>query len=195
MGEEKPYCSDVTNSQLFMLPRRKENTFLNEIPDDHNFERTNDDNFVFSAKLFYQEEDNTKVLHFCLFLYKYFQDILLAFGVRNSLVHFRPCEKPALFWVSQFADFFAVADYGVIGYVPPKIKVDLRVHLTNALLGYDHSTIVANSPYQLRYGLILKKIYKKFIKGLRLALPISAHTFWKILNESSWIAFLRISIL
>jgi hypothetical protein len=52
-----------------------------------------------------------------------FQEILLAFGLRNSLIYFRPFEKLEYFWATQFADFFNVVDYGVPGYIPPAVYV------------------------------------------------------------------------
>ena len=80
----------------------------------------------------------------------HFQDIIVALAVRNTLIHFRPFRNPNHFWVQQFADFFNVVDYDVPGYVWPKTMIGLHLHLTSCLFGYDHSSVVENSPLKLR---------------------------------------------
>lgn len=67
------------------------------------------------------------------------------------MVHIKPFTNLNLYWANQFSNFFDVENYEVPGYVLPKFKMDLNLHLENILLAYDHSSIISNSPMQLRY--------------------------------------------
>ena len=74
----------------------------------------------------------------------------MAAALRNSLVHIRPFIDKDMFWAVQFNNFFVVNDYGIPGYVLPTVKTDNHIHLTNVLVGYDHSEIIVDSPIQIR---------------------------------------------
>lgn len=107
------------------------------VPDDEPCSTVEDDNFAVSLRISLNPDENLK-------------DILLALAVRNTLVYFRPFNNSRMYWIDQFANFFNVLDYGVPGYVLPVVKMDLHVHLTSVLFGYDHSSVMPNSPMQLR---------------------------------------------
>uniref|UniRef100_A0A914GZH6 Autophagy-related protein 2 n=1 Tax=Globodera rostochiensis TaxID=31243 RepID=A0A914GZH6_GLORO len=154
LGKAKPFCADVSDSQLFTLAKQSDTVCFEEVPSDQKFERVDDDNFAIALKMqFYPEPENTK-------------DIFVAFGLRNSLVHLRPFSNSRYFWVSQFANFFTVSDYGVPGYVLPKVEANLHIHLESVFVGYDHSSITPSSPFQLRFEIGLAYLTSNIVKDI-----------------------------
>lgn len=70
--------------------------------------------------------------------------------LQDTMVYIKPFANVNLHWVKQFSNFFDVQNYDVPGYALPVLKMDLNLHLENVLFAYDHSSIVANSPMELR---------------------------------------------
>ncbi|CAK5091601.1 unnamed protein product [Meloidogyne enterolobii] len=129
--KETPFGANVLDNSTFLFPKNRSNVQMCELPKDHpTFEKIEDDNFVCSMRT---------------------TDLLLAVGLRNSLLYLRPIVNLQLFWPLQFLKFFDCDDLFNPGYRPPTTKIDLRFHCTNVLLGYDHSSIQQNSPFQLRF--------------------------------------------
>ena len=137
LENESPFGSNVVDAHSFALPRQREDIFLNDMSKIHAVDQCQEDNLVISMKMHFHPETNTK-------------DVLLTLGLQNSLLHFRPFSNINLFWAKQFAGFFTVDDYGVSGYVPPVVNIDLRVHFANIFIVYDHSCVVPNSPFELK---------------------------------------------
>lgn len=96
-----------------------------------------DDNVAVCLKLLLHPDANIK-------------DVLVAVALRNTLVHIRPLTDAKLFWLSHLVDFLTLIDYEIPGYEMPIVKIDLHVHLTSLLVGYNHSVVVPHSPMQLR---------------------------------------------
>ncbi|KAL7077842.1 hypothetical protein ACQ4LE_003105 [Meloidogyne hapla] len=138
-GKETPFGANVLDNSTFLIPKNRNNVQMCEIPKDHpSFERFEDDNFVCSMRTVNNPEKNSK-------------DILLAVGLRNTLMYVRPVESLHLFWPLQLLKFFDCDELFNPGYQQLTAKVDFRFHCTNVLLGYDHSFIQQNSPFQLRF--------------------------------------------
>ncbi|KAI1732177.1 autophagy-related protein 2 like protein B [Ditylenchus destructor] len=130
------FPKDVLDVHNF-ASRAKDDLHAEPVPKEEPCTLVNDDNFAVSLKIVLSPDDNMK-------------DILIALALRNTLIHLKPFTDAKLFWGNQFADFFNVIDYGVPGYVLPIVKINLHVHLTSILLGYNHSSVVSSSPMQLR---------------------------------------------
>lgn len=89
-------------------------------------------------------------LNDCFFFFFHLQNVLLAVGIRNSILHVTPFRDAGHFWVNQLIDFFNVVDYIVPGYELPEVTTQLHIHLASSLLAYDHCIVKPNSPLKLR---------------------------------------------
>ncbi|KAL3071887.1 hypothetical protein niasHT_031078 [Heterodera trifolii] len=161
LGRAKPICADVTDSQQFATPTPKQRgesvccCFEDGSATEQHFERVEDNNLAIALKMHYQPEP------------KHTKNILVAFGLRNSLIHLRPFASTRFFWVSQFANFFTVPDYdGVPGYVLPKVEANMHVHLQSVFVGYDHCLTTPSSPFQLRVEIGLAYLTSNIVKDI-----------------------------
>uniref|UniRef100_A0A915BPE2 Autophagy-related protein 2 n=2 Tax=Parascaris univalens TaxID=6257 RepID=A0A915BPE2_PARUN len=96
-----------------------------------------DDNFAVAFRIDFHFVENVK-------------NVLLAVGIRNSILHVTPFRDAGHFWVNQLIDFFNVVDYIVPGYELPEMTTQLHIHLASSLLAYDHCCVKPNSPLKLR---------------------------------------------
>uniref|UniRef100_A0A915PI46 Autophagy-related protein 2 n=1 Tax=Setaria digitata TaxID=48799 RepID=A0A915PI46_9BILA len=86
-----------------------------------------------------EEEDNFAIavrtdFHFS----ENFKNMLVGIGIRNTMLHLRPCRNSEQFWINQMISFFDVEDYGIPGYEVPQITTELHMHLSSSLLAYEH---------------------------------------------------------
>uniref|UniRef100_A0A915ELE5 Autophagy-related protein 2 n=1 Tax=Ditylenchus dipsaci TaxID=166011 RepID=A0A915ELE5_9BILA len=130
------FSQNVLDIHNFAL-KHKDDVHAEAVPKDEPCSVVSDDNFAVSLKILVNPEENMK-------------DILVALALRNTIIHLKPFTDSKMFWANQFTDFFNVIDYEVPGYVIPIVKVNLHIHLTSILLGYNHSSVLENSPMQLR---------------------------------------------
>uniref|UniRef100_A0A1I8B679 Autophagy-related protein 2 n=1 Tax=Meloidogyne hapla TaxID=6305 RepID=A0A1I8B679_MELHA len=112
-GKETPFGANVLDNSTFLIPKNRNNVQMCEIPKDHpSFERFEDDNFVCSMRTVNNPEKNSK-------------DILLAVGLRNTLMYVRPVESLHLFWPLQLLKFFDCDELFNPGYQQLTAKVVL----------------------------------------------------------------------
>ncbi|EFO23860.2 hypothetical protein LOAG_04624 [Loa loa] len=96
-----------------------------------------EDNFAIAVRIDFHFPENLK-------------NMLVGVGIRNTMLHLKPCTNAEQFWINQLISFFDIVDYGIPGYEIPQITTELHMHFSSSLLAYEHYFKNPSSPLSLR---------------------------------------------